>query len=86
LLQPPQKNDKNYEKEFKKNIFQPTYENTRKNKAKKYIYYIYSNVRKTKNKATKKITFLLCFKWVKIYCIYDFFFFFFFALFFLVFS
>jgi hypothetical protein len=35
LLQPLQKNDQNYEKKFEKNIFQPTYKNTRKNKEKK---------------------------------------------------
>jgi hypothetical protein len=61
-------------KKIEKNIFQPTYENTKKKKKQNFFKknHIYSNVTKTKNKAKISI-FLLCFKWVEIWCIYDFF-------------
>jgi hypothetical protein len=78
LLQPLKKNDKNYKKKFEKNIFQPTYENTRKNKAKKNFFFfkkiIYTAMLRKQKIKQKKIIFLLCFKWVEIRCIYDFFF------------
>jgi hypothetical protein len=74
-------------KNLKKIYFNPLMKiQKRTNKKKKFKNYIYNNVTKTKNKA-KKIIFLLCLKWVEIYCIYDFLFFIiFFALFFLIFS